>query len=483
MNQDGYFEFRAEKTGSETTLSGIIDLVRTTLGTKAPIARLADRVCAVFVPIVIFLALAAGIYQLVTGSSVFTAVSTAAAVLVISCPCALGLAAPLAIAAGTNRAALDGILVKSAAAFETLNKIDTVILDKTGTVTEGKPKLIEIISRIPGKENDLLENIGALEFCSDHPLARAVRDHLKNKGLRLTPGSDFETIPGRGIRGMINGREFLAGSETLMKESKIDLSEWQETIDHYYQRGSTVLLAASNGQFQGLLVFDDPPRPECFEAIQEFKKLGLEIVLLSGDNKRTVEAAARAIGIIPDQENDSSSNGQKQYENVFAEVLPADKERIVRSIQENGLPRFGGSNRSDSNVFGPSGPDSPKPIKRKNVAMIGDGINDAPALVRADLGIAISTGTDIALDSADIILTGGDLRSAVRAFRSGRRVVRVIKENFFWAFVYNAVCIPLAAGIFYPIFGWRLSPVAAAAAMGFSSLCVVLNSVRLQRKI
>ena len=435
MNQRGAIHFRAERVGEETTIRQIIRLVDEASASKAPIARMADKIAGVFVPAVILIALAAGGIWLALGASVEFAFSIAICVLVISCPCSLGLATPVAIMVGTGKGAENGILIKSGEALETLASVDTVVMDKTGTITEGRPRITSVIPLgIPREE--LLAIAAGLEAGSEHPLAAAVLSVAAEEGVSPRAMTGFAAALGRGVEARADGHVYLAGNERLMAERGIGLAPVREKLDALAAAGATPLLFAADDRLIGLLGASDEPKATSREAIERFHALGLSVVMLTGDNERTAEAMRSRMGI----------------ERAIAGVLPEHKAAHVKELQAAG----------------------------HRVAMIGDGINDAPALARADVGIAIGAGTDIAIDSADAVLMKSDLLDAVNAVRLARAVLRNIKENLFWALIYNVVCIPLAAGVLYPALGVKLSPVIGAATMSLSSVCVVLNALRLR---
>ena len=435
MNQRGAIRFRAERVGAETTIQQIIRLVDEASASKAPIARLADRIAGVFVPAVILIALAAGGIWLALGASVEFAFSIAICVLVISCPCSLGLATPVAIMVGTGKGAENGILIKSGEALETLATVDTVVMDKTGTITEGTPRITSV-QPLGVTRGELLSVAAGLEAGSEHPLAAAVLACAAEEQAAPRAMTGFTASLGRGVEAQADGHAYLAGNARLMEERGIDLAPVRAALDALADDGATPLIFARDGQLIGVLGAADEPKATSREAIAKFKALGLSVVMLTGDNARTAEAMRRRMGI-----------GQ-----VIAGVLPEHKAAHVKELQAAG----------------------------HRVAMIGDGINDAPALAMADVGIAIGAGTDIAIDSADAVLMKSDLLDAVNAVRLARSVLRNIKENLFWALIYNTICIPLAAGILYPAFGLKLSPIVGAATMSLSSVCVVLNALRLR---
>ncbi len=432
INKTGYFKFKATRVGDDTTLSQIIHLVEEASSSKAPIAKIADKIAGIFVPVVMTIAVVAAIVWLLLGYSFEFAMSIGISVLVVSCPCALGLATPVAIMVGTGKGAENGILIKSGEALETAHSIDTVVMDKTGTITQGRPQVTDIISYLPQKE--LLQIAGALEKQSEHPLAEAILKQAE--GLDLPAVAEFEAISGRGVTGIINGTRYYAGNQALMEEHQIDISSAEADLSRLADEGKTPLLFAAEGQYLGIIAVSDVIKPTSREAIRQFKEIGINVVMLTGDNKRTAEAIRRQLDI----------------PSVIAEVLPQDKEREIARLQ------------ADGHV----------------TAMIGDGINDAPALARADVGIAIGAGTDVAMESADIVLMKSDLMDAVTAVQLSKAVLRNIKQNLFWAFFYNSIGIPLAAGLFFIPFALKLSPMFGAAAMSLSSVCVVSNALRLK---
>ncbi len=436
VNRAGYFRMEADRIGEDTTLSQIIRLVEEAGGSKAPIAKLADKVSGVFVPVVITIALVTIAAWLLAGQSFSFALASGIAVLVISCPCALGLATPTAIMVGTGRGAEQGILIKSGESLETAHLVDTVVLDKTGTVTQGRPALTDIRPVGGVTEQELLSLAASLEQASEHPLAEALVEGAKSRGVPLEKVSDFLAVAGQGVRGTVQGRDVLAGNRKMMKENGIETVGLEDTAAALAEEGKTALYIAADGKLLGLTAAADPVKETSAQAIREMENMGLSVVMLTGDNERTAKAIQKKLGI----------------SRVVAEVLPQDKEQEVRRLQEEG----------------------------HKVAMVGDGINDAPALARADVGIAIGAGTDVAIESADIVLMKSDLLDAAAAIQLSRAVIRNIKENLFWAFFYNTLGIPLAAGVFYPLLGWQLSPMFGSAAMSFSSVFVVSNALRLK---
>lgn len=427
INKNGSFRFEATRVGGETTISRIIKMVEDAGSSKPKIARLADRVSGIFVPTVIAIAIVTFVVWMAMGYGVDHALSLAISVLVISCPCALGLATPVAIMVGTGRAASLGILVKSAEVLEALHGVDTVVLDKTGTVTEGAPRVTDIHS----VDTELLAVAYSLESLSEHPLGQAVCRYSKEKGIVKSEITDFENIPGRGIKATYKGKTALGGNLAFMKEQGIELTD----IPDYSKEGKTPLIFSLDGKMLGAVAVADTIRSDSREAVESFKKQNIDVIMLTGDNKDTAKAIAEKAGI----------------DHVISDVMPADKEKCISDLRAEG----------------------------KRVAMIGDGINDAPALVRADVGIAIGGGTDIAIDSADIVLMKSSLLDAVKAVALSKAVIKNIKLNLFWAFFYNVLGIPLAAGLLFLPLGIRLNPMIGAAAMSLSSVCVVTNALRL----
>mgnify|MGYP003270769498 FL=1 len=433
LNKTGFIRMRAARVGQDTTFSQIIRLVEEASSSKAPIARMADKIAGIFVPTVMGIALLTGIVWLLMGAEFEFVLSCAIAVLVISCPCALGLATPVAIMVGTGKGAENGILIKSGEALEITHNVQSVVLDKTGTITEGKPVVTDIIS-FGMSENKILEISAALEKKSEHPLAEAVL--LKAKGMELPNAENFAAIPGKGITAKIQGNIYYAGNQKLMQEQGISCEKALSSMEKLSKEGKTPLILADEKRVFGIIGVADVVKPTSAKAIQELKKLGIQVIMLTGDNARTAKAIQKQLDI----------------DTVIAEVLPQDKEREISRLQEEG----------------------------KTVAMVGDGLNDAPALARADVGIAIGAGTDVAIESADIVLMKNDLQDVATAIELSKAVIRNIKENLFWAFFYNVCGIPLAAGVLYPVFGLKLSPMFGAAAMSLSSLFVVSNALRLR---
>ncbi|MEI7503258.1 MAG: heavy metal translocating P-type ATPase [Paludibacter sp.] len=437
INKSGYFTLRATKVGNDTTLSHIIQLVEEASASKAPISKLADKISAVFVPVVIGIAILSTVVWMLLGYPFDIALSIGIAVLVISCPCALGLATPVAIMVGTGKGAEHGILIKSAESLEMAHKIDTVVLDKTGTLTEGKPRVTDILTIKTISENQLLEIAASLEKSSEHPLSEAILLEAEQRLLKIETVDNFQAISGQGIEALMNGKTFLAGNLFLMKDRKVNLNHFAELANKLADEGKTPLFVANEKEVLGIIAVADVLKPTSKEAIEQYRSMGMEVVMLTGDNARTAAAIQSQLGISI----------------VVAEVLPQDKDKEIAKLQAGG----------------------------KTVAMVGDGINDAPALMRSNLGIAIGAGTDIAIESADVVLMRSDLLDAVTTLRLSKSVMINIKQNLFWAFFYNIIGIPLAAGVFYGVLGWKLNPMFAAAAMSFSSVTVVLNALRLMR--
>lgn len=432
----GYVEFRVERTGKDTVLAQIITLVEEAAGTKAPIAKLADRVSAVFVPAVIAVALLTLVVWLAQGMSVAFSISAAISVLVISCPCALGLATPTAVMVGTGAAARHGILVKSAAALERAHKVTTVVLDKTGTVTSGRMRVAKVIAAPGVTEEELVSQAASLEHFSQHPFARALTAYADEKNTPLFQASGFELLPGRGVQAQ-EGKDRLAGGNLKwMRELGVDVPDGDSLMAAEAQAGRTPLFFVRGNRFLGVISFSDTIKPSSADAVYLLKRMRLKVILLTGDNELTARRVGETVGI----------------DRVIAGVLPQEKEAVVRRLQDEG----------------------------EIVAMAGDGVNDAPALVRADVGLALGAGTDVAVESADIVLMKDDLTGVATALQLSRAVLRNVKQNLFWAFFYNVLGIPLAAGVLYLPFGWKLSPMFAAAAMSLSSVCVVTNALRLR---
>ena len=435
INRSGYFKMEATAIGADTALAKIIALVDEATSSKAPIAKLADKVSGYFVPAVIGIAVLAAVVWLALGASWHFALTIAISVLVISCPCALGLATPTAIMVGTGRGAKSGILIKSATALETAHKIDTVILDKTGTITAGKPVVTDILP-IKITENELLAFAAGLEKLSEHPLGEAIVAAAEAKQLVLPEAGNYKQIPGQGVTAELSGAECAAGNLKLLEALNVDVSSLMERYDKLAAQGKTPLYFVRAGELLGCIAVADTVKPTSREAIGKLQAMGLRVLMVTGDNQATAEAIRAQVGV----------------DEAVAQVLPQDKEAVIRKLQQEG----------------------------HIVTMVGDGINDAPALARADIGIAIGAGTDIAIEAADMVLIKSDLLDVAKAICLSRSVMTNIKENLFWAFIYNAVGIPFAAGVFYTAFGWLLNPLIAAAAMSCSSVSVVTNALRLR---
>ena len=435
MNKTGFFRMKASKVGDDTTFSQIIHLVEDASASNAPIAKIADKIAGVFVPIVMTIALITAVVWILSGADFEFALSCAISVLVISCPCALGLATPVAIMVGTGKGAENGILIKSGEALEVTHNIQSVVLDKTGTITQGKPVVTDIYG-VKTDSTELLKIAAAMEKKSEHPLAEAVLAKAAEEDISLPEASEFSAVAGMGIEAVIEGKKYYAGNLRLMKEKNISCAGIEDYLETLTGEGKTPLLFAAEKELLGVIGAADVVKPTSAQAIRELKKMGIQVIMLTGDNERTAKAIQRQLDI----------------DTVIAEVLPQDKEREVAKLQESG----------------------------RKVAMVGDGINDAPALARADVGIAIGAGTDVAIESADIVLMKNDLLDVVTAVGLSKAVIRNIKENLFWAFFYNVCGIPLAAGVFYTAFGLKLSPMFGAAAMSLSSLFVVSNALRLR---
>lgn len=438
VNMSGYFLMEAEKIGDETALAQIVRLVDEATSSKAPIANTADKVSGIFVPAVIAIAIVTFIIWMIMGMGFEFSLSMGISVLVISCPCALGLATPTAIMVGTGKGATNGILVKSAEALETAHSIDAVVLDKTGTVTEGRPEVTDVVAAEGIKEKEILKIAYSMEKLSEHPLADAIVRYAESRGTSQGEVTEFEQIPGRGLKCRVDGEICLGGNRVLMEE-ELSVEQDADLIEkgkEYADQGKTPMYFAAGGRVIGMIAVADVIKQTSAEAVRELKAMGIDVYMLTGDNEKTAKAIASQVGI----------------DKVIAQVLPEDKESHVRRLEEEG----------------------------KKVAMVGDGINDAPALARADVGIAIGAGTDVAMESADIVLMKNDLLDVSTAVQLSRKVIRNIKENLFWAFIYNIIGIPVAAGVFYLAFGLKLSPMIGAAAMSMSSVCVVSNALRLR---
>lgn len=443
INTNRTFTFKATKVGSETLLAQIIKMVEGAQGSKAPIQALADKISGVFVPVVLVLSfLTLGAWLIVGTQSLGFAQALSfglvsfVSILVIACPCALGLATPTAIIVGVGKGAREGILIKDAATLEKLHKVDTVVVDKTGTVTRGRPELVSVKNYSRQTEREIIGILASLENKSEHPVARAVIEHARTNKISILGVENFESIEGKGLRGLISGKEYFAGNAKLIAD--LNLSFETKILEAETSLGKTPIILATAGEVLGVVMIADAIKPEAGEAIKKLHGLGIKVVMLTGDDKNTAHSIAREVGI----------------DEVVAEVLPEDKLKKIKELQSQG----------------------------KVVAMAGDGINDAPALAQADVGIAMSTGTDVAIESAGITLLHGDLSKLTKAIKLSKMTMRGIKQNLFWAFIYNLIGLPVAAGALYPVFGWLLSPVFAALAMAFSSVSVVLNSLRIKAK-
>ncbi|HIK42653.1 heavy metal translocating P-type ATPase [Thermoleptolyngbya sp. M55_K2018_002] len=450
LNKTGSFQFRATRVGKDTFLAQIVKLVQQAQGSKAPIQRLADQVTGWFVPAVMAIAILTFVLWFNLMGNVTMALITTVGVLIIACPCALGLATPTSIMVGTGKGAENGILIKGAESLELAHKLQTVVLDKTGTITQGKPTVTDFVpANGIEHELDLLRLAASLERNSEHPLAEAVVQYAQTQGVELADSKGFEAIAGSGVWGYVDHQLVQIGTHRWMQELGLHTHRLHEPWDRLEQLGRTVIWIAVNGQVEAVMGIADAVKPSSVNAIRTLKRMGLEVVMLTGDNQRTAEAIAREVGI----------------ERIFAEVRPDQKAAVIARLQQAGSP----SGK-------PSAPTPPRRI----VAMVGDGINDAPALAQADVGIAIGTGTDVAIAASDITLISGDLHGIVTAIQLSRATLQNIRQNLFFAFIYNVAGIPIAAGILYPAFGWLLNPIIAGAAMAFSSVSVVTNALRLR---
>lgn len=435
LNKQGSFIFEATKVGEDTTLSKIIELVNQANETKAPIAKLADKISAIFVPTVMIISLITFVIWMILGYGFEFSLNFAISVLVISCPCALGLATPMAIMVATGKSAQFGLLFKNAESLENLHKVDTILLDKTGTITEGKPQVTDIISEID--ENEFIKIASSIENNSEHPLSHAISEYAKDNNIQAKNIEDFEAISGKGIKAKYENKIYYGGNISLMKEKNIDIKSYEKKADEFSNEGKTSMYFADEKNVIGIIAVQDKPKNLSKIAIDEMKKMGYEVRMITGDNEKTAEAIKNALNI----------------DEKYAEVLPQDKEKEIKNLQKLG----------------------------KKVLMVGDGINDAPALARSDVSMAIGNGTDVAIESADIILINNNILDIVSALKLSKSTIKIIKENLFWAFFYNIIGIPLAAGLLYPAFGLKLSPMFGAFAMSFSSIFVCLNSLRLRK--
>jgi len=437
INKSGLLKFKATKVGADTMLSQIIKLVEEAQVARAPIQRLADLVSSYFVPAVILIALASFIIWNMLGSGFTFALGVFIAVLIIACPCALGIATPTAIMVGTGKGAENGILIKGGEYLEKAHKLDSIVFDKTGTLTRGEPSVTDVLALTPHRESDVLVFAASAESGSEHPLGEAIVRKAKDQGLSVLTLESFEAIPGKGVQAICDKRKVLLGNRRLMSESGISISEVEDRIRELENEGKTVMLTSVDGKLAGLIAVADTLKEFSTSAVRQLRKMGLEVIMLTGDNERTAKAISKQVGI----------------DRVMAEVLPASKAEVVKKLQSEG----------------------------RIVGMVGDGINDAPALAQSDIGIAIGSGTDVALETGGIVLIRDDLRDVVASIQLSKQTVGKIKQNLFWAFFYNAAFIPVAAGLLYPAFGILLNPMFAAAAMAFSSVTVVTNSLLLRR--
>ena len=443
INTNSTFTFKATKVGSETLLAHIVKMVADAQGSKAPIQALADKISSVFVPVVLILSfvtlgvwLLVGTQYLGFAQALSFGLTSFVGILVIACPCALGLATPTAIIVGVGKGAAEGILIKDAATLQKLHKVNTVVMDKTGTITKGKPELTSIKTHSKLDDQKIISILGGLESKSEHPIAHAVLEYAKEKSIEIASVQEFEIIKGKGLKGVIGGTEYYAGNTKLVSDLKLSLDF--QSIETETLQGKTPVILATKSEIVAVVMVADAIKPEAIEAIKRLHKLGIKTVMLTGDNKNTAQAIAKEVGI----------------DEVVAEVLPEDKLKKIKELQSQG----------------------------RIVAMAGDGVNDAPALAQADVGIAMGTGTDVAIETAGITLLHGDISKMVKAIKLSKMTMLGIKQNLFWAFIYNLAGIPLAAGLFYPIFGWLLNPIFAGFAMAFSSVSVVSNSLRIKAK-
>ncbi len=439
INKTGTFQFEATRVGRDTVLAQIIRLVQEAQGSKPPIARMADVIASYFVPVVILIAIATFLIWFFWGPhpSLTYAFLNFVAVLIIACPCSLGLATPTSIMVGTGKGAENGILIRGAEALETAHQLNTIVLDKTGTLTKGKPSVTDIIESGRSGKKEILMMAASAERGSEHPLGEAIVQKAKEEGLILHDARDFQAIAGQGIEATIDSKRILLGNRKLMEERNVNLHGMAERAEQLSYEGKTPMFLAIDGETAGIIAVADTLKEDSRKAVEAFHRMGLEVVMLTGDNRRTAEAIAKQAGI----------------DRVVAEVLPEMKAEEIKRLQSEG----------------------------KKVGMVGDGINDAPALAQADVGIAIGTGTDVAMESSDITLIGGDLKGIVTAIALSKATIRNIKQNLFWAFAYNTILIPVAAGVLFPFFGILLNPIFAAGAMAFSSVTVVSNALRLRR--
>ena len=435
INKNGFIKYKATKVGQDTALAQIIKLVEDAQGSKAPIAKIADVMSAYFVPVVISLAIISSVSWLIAGESFIFSLTIFISVLVIACPCALGLATPTAIMVGTGKGAENGILIKGGEALETTHKIDTIVFDKTGTITEGKPKVTDIITNSISEE-ELLILAASSEKGSEHPLGEAILNEGRNKNLKLKKIDKFNAIAGQGIDVVIENKNILLGNRKLMIDQNIDITIFNDKVEDLSNQGKTPMYIAINKEIKGIIAVADVVKVSSKKAIETLHKMGIKTVMITGDNENTAKAIAKEVGI----------------DNVLAEVLPEDKAKSIKKLQD----------------------------ENKKVAMVGDGINDAPALAKADIGIAIGSGSDVAIESGDIVLIRSDLMDVSKAIKLSKATIRNIKQNLFWAFAYNVLGIPVAMGVLHIFGGPLLNPMIAAAAMSLSSISVLLNALRLK---
>ncbi len=462
LNGAGAFQFRVTRVGNDTFLAQIVKLVQQAQGSKAPIQRLADQVTGWFVPAVIAIAIATFIIWFNFTGNLTLATTTTVGVLIIACPCALGLATPTSVMVGTGKGAENGILIKGADSLELAHKIKTIVLDKTGTLTQGKPTVTDFVTvngTANGNELQLLQLAATVEHNSEHPLASAVVKYAQSQEVSLTEAKNFQAIAGSGVQGVVSNQLVQIGTQRWLTELGINTITLQQYKDAWEAAGKTVILMAVDGELQGIMGIADALKPSSTAVVKALQKLGLEVVMLTGDNRKTADAIALEVGI----------------KRVFAEVRPDQKAAIIQSLQRE----IGKQRQQTNNYYSPT-PHSPLPTPHSIVAMVGDGINDAPALAQADVGIAIGTGTDVAIAASDITLISGDLQGIVTAIQLSRATINNIRQNLFFAFIYNVIGIPIAAGILFPIFGWFLNPIIAGAAMALSSVSVVSNALRLR---
>jgi P-type Cu+ transporter len=441
INKSGSFGYRATKVGKDTTLAQIIKMVESAQASKASIQRIADRISSYFVPVVLLVAITSFIFWLYIGpvASLAFAITTFVSVLIVSCPDALGLAVPISIMVGTGKGAENGVLIKDAKSLETLHKVQAIVFDKTGTLTKGQPAITDVLSINGLNDNDTLGLVASAESRSEHPLGQAILNEATKRNLRISEPRRFEALAGHGIRAQVNGKDIIVGTSKLMEDNKIDTQKAvvDDKSKQLYDAGKTLMFVAIDGKIEAVIGVADTLKENSSQVIKELQGLGLEAIMMTGDNERTARSIASQVGI----------------KRVMADVLPADKAAVIKELQSEG----------------------------KSVSMVGDGINDAPALTQADIGMAIGTGTDVAIEASDITLVSGDLKGVLIAIRLSKSTIKNIKQNLFWAFAYNAALIPVGAGVLYPFYGVLLDPIVAAGAMSISTITVVLNALRLNR--